>query len=195
MNLFIGIHKQEISEHLYLMIPFLAISILSYFLKIKTLASIAFMIAALYSAIDQGNGVDYPGVVFFVLFYSLYKTNIMGVVVIVISIISICLRTLIYDLELYESLKLFIAYSASYYFFYHFIFKKKAYKPENFTSSEYERLVLYSQGYTFEQICAKLKLSLQLYTFNRQMKELMRKSECSNLVEFGRTMHKMGIID
>jgi DNA-binding CsgD family transcriptional regulator len=192
MNLFISITKPyPLYKLLYLTLPYLIVIIMGLFFSFELFLSATLLIVALISIIEKSVEIDYGGSIFFFLSFCVNKNNKYGIFIILITMISISLRSYINDLSIFQSFNLTLAYGAVYSISYLLLIKKSKHLLTKLNKSEYERIKLYSKGMTTEEINDILKLNIDPKNIRQSITKARDKFECSNDIEFTIKLLKM----
>ena len=174
-------------------LPIYLLAIFCFLLKGKYILSIAFLCVALQSTIYNNNIDNYSGAIFFIFSSQVISNKKYGVFLLFVTVISISINATNNDLHVNTALNLMIAYFAVY-LVYFFIVIKPLYrmlhapkKIKSINKDDYLKLLMLSNGYTFKEVCKAIGENPKTYDLEASVKELMRKSKCTNLIQLGKT--------
>jgi hypothetical protein len=175
-NLLDQIQKdQDIIRRSYLTIPFLLISLSSLFIENKKYIAGAILICAVYSATDKMGETDFS-IILFILSYAINKSKKYGIVVVVISLISVTIRFQLFDMTIYQYFLQVIAYISVFTLTYLIIFKQKTPKPVS--DFDKRKIILYMQGKTPEEIKTELSWGVQDRTVRTFILDQVKDADC-----------------
>jgi hypothetical protein len=116
------------------------------------------MICAVYSATDKLGATDFS-VILFILSYAVFKNNVYGIFIVLISIVTATIRSQLFNMTIYQYFNQLIAYASMFSLSYLIIFRKK--KPKAVSDFDKRKIILYMQGKTPEEIKTELSWGVQ----------------------------------
>ena len=182
-------NKENIFKILLMSVPFIILSIVMLKLSNNKAIILACLIAGLYSSFNQNVIGDYSASIFFIFSFHVSRNKKYGLVLIMISLLSVSINAIIIDSRIAVVVGLFISYSVIYIIYYYFLLKplENKYSINFSTRSEEEKAILklYAKGNSYSEISKKLGLNVTDITIRRKIKSVKDDSGAKNDVQFG----------
>jgi hypothetical protein len=183
----------QLLDVIYLIIPFFVISGLFFTINNKAYVYITILAGGLYAAIDQPNSVDFSGASMFFMLYGIDRNKKHGLVLIIITLLSISLRVLFFDLGFFAGMKLILAYTVVYDFSRTIFASEKVFTIDiELKSIDKKILKRYSNGQSYEQIIREMKLGIEPDSLRKRITNIRKLSGCNNDVQFGKYISDIG---